>query len=285
MQPTHYYSPTTGQYATQAINQAWAILGVKAMSQTVPAAASEALKDMMTDNGGWGWPGFGEDTDTTAMVIQAIIAAGEPVTSTHVVSGLNYLKAHQNSDGGFNAGWTTDTSNASTARAIQAILAVGQDPLTGTWVISSSNPISYLVHAQQEDGSFLYGGTPNELETRQSVIGMLGRRFPLEIAEVPACYGISGRVGVRVSGNPLPAVTVTAEGWNNSGIKSASDATGCYTISVPDAGNYTLAPFLEGFTFTPGTQTVAVSGTPGHTTYVADFVGETRTHLPLVIRN
>ncbi|MGD8968274.1 MAG: hypothetical protein PVI07_12260, partial [Anaerolineae bacterium] len=34
MQPTHYYSPTTGQYATQAINQAWAILGVKAMSQT-----------------------------------------------------------------------------------------------------------------------------------------------------------------------------------------------------------------------------------------------------------
>lgn len=283
MKPTDYYSPTTGQYAPEAINQAWAMFGVKALSQTVPAAAREALKDMITENGGWGWPGFGEDTDTTAMAIQALVAAGEPVTSTHIVSGLTYLKAHQNSDGGFNAGWSTNTSNASTARAIQAILSVGQDPLTGTWAVSSTNPVNYLVNAQGEDGSFVYGVEPNEVETRQAAVAMLGRTFPLKIAEVPTCYGISGWAK-GVGDSAVPNVTVTAEGWNNSGIESESGATGHYTISVPSAGTYKLTPLKGGFTFTPTSQSVEVSGAPGDITLAPDFAGETRIYLPLIMR-
>jgi len=284
MKPTDYYSPTTGQYASQAINQAWAMFGVEAMSQTVPAAAREALKDMITEDGGWGWPGFGEDTDTTAMAIQALVAAGEPVTSTHIVSGLNYLKAHQNSDGGFNAGWSTNTSNASTARAIQAILAVGQDPLTGTWAVSSTNPVNYLVNAQGEDGAFVYGEEPNEVETRQAAVAMLGRTFPLGMAEVPTCHGISGWVK-GVGDSALPNVAVTAESWNNSGIESESGATGRYTISVPSAGTYILTPLKEGFTFTPTSQSIEVSGAPGDITLAPDFAGETRVYLPLIMRN
>ncbi len=292
--PMDYYDPATGQFAPQAVNQAWAMLGVKAMSQTIPVSATQALKDMITANGGWGWPGWGEDTDTTALAVEALVAAGESPTATHVVSGLNYVKTRQNSDGGFNPGWTSDTSGASTAAAVRAMLAVGQSPLSVTWTISGNTPISYLVGAQQADGSFLYGGSPNEVETRQVAVAMLGRPFPLGRADVPPCYGISGRVtaGRVVSGavttcsagDAMPDVTVTADGWNNSGIKASTDATGAYTLSVPEAGDYSLVPLKSGYVFTPAVQIVTVGGSPGDVVMAEDIAGQYGFFMPLVFR-
>jgi hypothetical protein len=293
--PMDFYDPATGQYASQAVNHAWAMLGVKAMSQTIPVSATEALEDMITANGGWGWPGWGADTDTTALAVEAMVAAGESPTSTHVVSGLNYLKTRQNSEGGFNPGWTLDTSGASTAAAVRAILAVGQSPISVTWTISGNDPISYLVSAQQTDGSFLYGSSPNEVETRQVAVAMLGRRFPLERADVPTCYGLSGLVtegtvmggGMATSGagDPIADVTITAEGWNNSGIKTSTDATGAYTLSVPTAGDFTLTPVKSGHVFSPSVQVVTVSGSPGDVTTVESFAGKLVLYLPVVMHD
>ncbi|HSO27397.1 MAG TPA: hypothetical protein VLS48_04965, partial [Anaerolineales bacterium] len=102
--PSDFYSATTGQYADagDAGFQSWAILGVRALGETAPPQAVAYLKSLQTADGGWEWQtGFGSDSNTTALAIQALIAAGEAPTATVVTEGLNDLKTLQYADGGF----------------------------------------------------------------------------------------------------------------------------------------------------------------------------------------
>jgi hypothetical protein len=192
MRPLDYYSSTTGIFGASFGSglQAWAILGTHALSQVVPASAIGVLKSAQQGDGGWEWsPGWGSDTNSTALAMQALIAAGEPTTAPAVISSLNFLDAAQNDDGGFPYA-SPDTSDVnSTAYVVQALLAAGQDPLSGAWVISGSNPISYLLAMQLPDGSFEWqpGGGANESATRQAVPALLGQPFPLEVATLADC--------------------------------------------------------------------------------------------------
>jgi hypothetical protein len=200
LKPTDYYSPTTGAFASQSINQSWAMLGVRALSQTVPVTAAQYLKDMAQPNGGWEFaPGWGTDTNSTALAIQALVAAGEPVTSSAIVSGLAYLKSTQNiTDGGFpydpNSGWpgAEDSDTDSTAYVVQAILAAGQDPLTDTWKVASSDPISYLLSMQLPDGSFEWqkGYGANLKATQDTIPALLNGPFPTKVADLDGCEAI-----------------------------------------------------------------------------------------------
>lgn len=192
--PSSYYNATTGQYAEGTGFHVWGVLGTLALSETVPAEAVQYLHDLAQPNGGWEWlPGFGTDTNSTALAIQALIAAGEPPTSTLVLNGLAYLKSAQNADGGFpydpNSMWGTDSDTNSTAYAVQAIWAAGQDPLTGTWVISGTNPINHLLGMQLPDGSFEWqpGYGSNGLATMQASAALLGEVLPYRAATVSAC--------------------------------------------------------------------------------------------------
>lgn len=293
LRPLDYYDPISGAYGTDTLYHAWAMLGTASLSETVPVSATEALKDLQVTNGGWEWAaGLGTDTNSTALALQALVAAGEPVASTSIVSGLTYLENAQNGDGGFpyapDSPWGTDSDTNSTAYVVQALLATGENPLTGTWAISDVNPISYLLSMQLADGSFEYqkGGGPNPFATRQAIPALLNRPFPIAVKEVDLGYGISGQLVSRIGGNetPLSGATVEAEGAGDL-FFSTTDATGAYTISVPGPGTYSLTPLLEGFTFTPAALAVEVGGMSGGITPVPDFVGETRTHLPLIMRN
>src|SRR5205814_4908721 len=80
------YSAQTGAYATSAsegfssgaastINQLWSILGLAAAQQPIPTAATDFLISLQERDGGWGF-GSGGDVDTTALVVQALIASG-----------------------------------------------------------------------------------------------------------------------------------------------------------------------------------------------------------------
>jgi hypothetical protein len=293
LRPLDYYDPMSGTYDSATLYHAWAMLGTASLSETVPLSATKALKDLQLPNGGWEWTAeWGADTNNTALALQALIAAGEPVTSTSVVSGLAYLDAAQNADGGFpyspDSPYGTDSDTNSTAYAVQALVATGEDPLTGTWAISDANPISYLLSMQLPDGSFEwqpgYGG--NQFATQQAVPALLNKTFPLSIEELEAGYGIAGQAVTRIGGTerPLTGVMVEAEGAGDL-FFAATDAAGRYTISVPSAGNYGLTPFREGFTFAPSTQTAAVTGTPGDIIPVSDFAGEARVCLPLIMRH
>lgn len=194
LKPMDFYSPTTGLYALGSGPQAWAMLGVAALNQTIPTSATHHLKSLQQANGGWEWqPGFGADTNSTALAIQALAASGEAITSSTIVSGLNYLKSAQNTDGGFpydpNSAWGTDSDTNSTAYVVQALLATGLDPTTSAWTISHTHPISFLLGMQLPDGSFEWqkGFGPNQAATQQAIPALLGRPFPLAKTVLDAC--------------------------------------------------------------------------------------------------
>jgi prenyltransferase beta subunit len=195
MTPSEYYSATAGYYDKENGFHIWGILGTIAMSQPVPAQAVDYLKTQIQSDGGWEWnAGFGSDTNTTALAIQALIAAGEKPTATQVISGLNFIKSAQNPDGGFcydpDSPWGTDSDTNSTSYAVQAVLAGSQDPLTGTWTVSNTNPISYLLSMQQPDGSFLFQPGLSGLEllaTEQAIPALLGRVQPFKVADLKPC--------------------------------------------------------------------------------------------------
>jgi hypothetical protein len=193
--PDAYYDPDTGTYYEGATHQAgiqsWAMLGVAALGEAVPANAVQALTAMANADGGWAFhSGFGgSDTMATAQSIQALIASGTAAEDPAIQNGLTYLKSNQNPDGGFAYSAPGDSDVSSTAYAVQAIIAAGEDPISGTWKIISgsvtTNPIDYLTGAQLADGSFpAYSPL---LATQQAVPALLQRPFPLAVAQVPDC--------------------------------------------------------------------------------------------------
>src|SRR5205823_6603406 len=135
--PADYYNSDTGVYGEGAGHQAWSILGTVALAQSVPANAVTYLKGLQQGNGGFEWePGWGTDTNSTALAIQALLAAGEANNSTAVVNAVAYLATAQNNDGGFNydpAAVSHPSDGNSTSWVVQALVAAGQDPTSGTW--------------------------------------------------------------------------------------------------------------------------------------------------------
>lgn len=177
------YSPTTGAFGNSNWDQAFNMLGWRAAGETVPLTATRLLQARANADGGWGWTASTDsDVDSTALAVQALLAAGDPITSSAIVSGMVYLRTAQNPDGGFpyTPESATDTSsNAnSSAFAVQAILAVGQDPLGAAWTtaVSATTPISFLLGQQQADGGFAFTTPPaNDFATRQVVPALLGK--------------------------------------------------------------------------------------------------------------
>ena len=280
--PISYYDPISGTFSVDTLYQAWGILGTAALSETVPVSAVESLKDNQLPNGGWEWAvDMGADTNATALALQALIAAGEPVTSSSVVSGLAYLEDAQNDDGGFpyspESQWGTDSDTNSTAYVVQALFAAGEDPLTGTWTVTNSNPISYLLSMQLPDGSFEWQKDvgPNQLATQQAIPALLHRAYPMDAVDLESCYGLSGSVsetgavGAQAINDAVSDVTVWAEGAGDLYF-GTTDATGHYTASVPSTGTYDLTPSKGNYVFSPTSRTVEVSGDPGDVTSVEE---------------
>ncbi|MFW6115687.1 MAG: hypothetical protein ACOC7Y_01360, partial [Chloroflexota bacterium] len=301
MTPLDYYDPVSGTFDNDTLYHAWAMLGASALSDTVPLSATQYLGELQQANGGWEWAvGQGTDTNATALALQALRAAGEPVTSTTIVSALNYLDGAQNADGGFpyspDSPWGTDSDANSTAYVLQALVATAEDPVTGTWAISDTNPVSYLLGLQLPNGAFEWqaGSGANVFATRQVIPALLHQPFPLETTALDDCYGISGKVveaqlevgSASPQDDPagLAGVTVWAQGSGDLYFGTAISPTGAYTISVPITGSYTLSPVYGQYVFSPTERTVQVSGEPGEITSVAEFLGEMRIHLPLILR-
>lgn len=193
--PAAHFSPTLGAYSTQNGANAWAILGAVAISEAVPSSAVDYLAAQIQPDGGWEWaPGWGADTNTTALAIQALISAGRSITSSAVLSGLTYFEGLQNSDGGFPyAARDNPTSDVnSTAYVVQALIAAGEDSRAARWTKASGAPFDYLASMQLSDGSFEWqqGTGPNQLATQQAIPALLGRPHPVRQQSLTACPGI-----------------------------------------------------------------------------------------------
>ncbi|HNT77240.1 MAG TPA: prenyltransferase/squalene oxidase repeat-containing protein [Anaerolineae bacterium] len=182
------YHPSTGAYSTTAsagwttgaastVNQLWAILGLAAAQQPVPAPAVHFLLDLQETDGGWGY-GFGGDVDATALVIQALLAS-EQVTPTHpaILAATTFLRQNQDADGawGYSFGGVYSISADTTASVIQALAALGYTPADATWAKAAGNPHTALAAMQAADGSF----SANALGTAHAIAGLSEAPLPI----------------------------------------------------------------------------------------------------------
>ncbi|MDQ4075072.1 MAG: terpene cyclase/mutase family protein [Chloroflexota bacterium] len=147
------YNPDTGRFEGIVTDHAYAMLALSAAGEEIPDQARQALIDLQGDQGGWSFDGEGQpDTNTTALAIQALIAADEPVDSTPIVTALAFLRSQQNPNGGFPyqtpSEFGTESDANSTAWVIQALLAADQN--LSQW----GNPQEFLASLQMENGAF-----------------------------------------------------------------------------------------------------------------------------------
>lgn len=164
---------SSGRYAADDFSQSTAMLGLACTGNSVPAAASSALKaTQIQPDGGWGFGGS-SDPDTTALAIQALLAAGVPKTDASVTKAITYLKTSQLADGGW--GFAPDSNANSTAYVIQSLLAAGESIDIPVYIRQGASPTSYLLSQQNADGSFVGYNIP--LATEQALPALAGRTF------------------------------------------------------------------------------------------------------------
>jgi hypothetical protein len=190
LSPSSYYSPTIQSFSDQTGFLAWSILGALALEEETSATALEEsiayLVELAQPEGGWEWSsGWGRDTNSTALALQALSAAGLPVTHTAITSGLEFLRSGQNEDGGFpyepGGAWGSDSDANSTAYVIQGLLAAGEDPAGPAWRPAGNSPYDFLLSVQLPDGALPWqaGQEANASATQQAIPALLGRSFPL----------------------------------------------------------------------------------------------------------
>ncbi len=181
---TKTYDAATGKYGATSgpLDQAYAVLGLKASSQFIPQNAITALTGTQLADGGWSYDGSaegGSDTNTTAVVLQALAAVGQS-RSTAATSGANYLIGLQTADGGFPFAAGSESDPNSTAYVIQGLVAVGRDPLA--LKKGSNDPLTALRSFQNASGSFrsIYAN-PDAAATIQALPALDLKVFPVQV--------------------------------------------------------------------------------------------------------
>ena len=179
------FSQGTGLYNAQLYVDALAVLALKAAGATIPSAALDALVHGQAADGGWAFTGATQagqsDTNTTSVVIQALVAGGR-APSPAITSALAYLHTAQVADGSFVYQVGAESPPVgdanSTALVVQALVAAGQDPNAATW----HQALAALQHFQNPDGAFRYrDDTPgdNVLATVQAIPALLLKPLPI----------------------------------------------------------------------------------------------------------
>lgn len=196
VRPQAYYSETVGALSSDAGFLAWGILGTLALGEETPAGSVAYLTGLALPEGGWEWsPGWGRDTNTTALAIQTLLAAGTPVSATEIISGLAYLQAAQDASGGIrygaDTGWEGAADANSTAYALQALAAAGQSPYDPAWQVDGVGMVDFLLALQQANGGLAWqpGQEANLSATVQAVPALLEQPFPLRRAALETCAG------------------------------------------------------------------------------------------------
>lgn len=220
------YDVSSGAYGGSIFDQALVVLALANAGRTVPEGAVGYLLAFQTTDGAWNFMGdtaaLSGDTNTTALVIQALVAAGRKDDTGRA---LDYLRRVQNAD----AGWPyqnpspygTETDANSTALVLQAIYAVGQSP--GDWYLDGTDPLGALLALQNANGSFSFQAS-----------------FPGDNA-LATIGAVSAAAGVTLSGVrrvPTSAVPGPVAGEPPSTLPEAGGVT------VPAAGVFVVIGFL-----------------------------------------
>ena len=143
-----------GEYGSDIFSDALAILGLRSAGQAVGADAVAFLKGRQKSNGGWSFDNadqFGEDSNTTAMVIQALLSAGVTTDDVSITGGFTYLQSVFN-HGGFGDAPGLSPDPNSDELGIFAILAA-QRQSDAVWGPRLEQAIQDLVAQQLSSGA------------------------------------------------------------------------------------------------------------------------------------
>lgn len=182
------YDSATGAYNAQRFSDALAVLALP--HDAAPAKATTYLIDQQQADGGWEFQaGWGSDTNTTAVVLMALVSAGR-LTSTVKDRALAYLRTHQKPSGGFeySVPFTPpgDSDPNSDALVIEALLATGENPASAAWSINDKNAETDLLTFQYPNGGFGYSrpgssatAAPDAFSTTQALPALALRFLPV----------------------------------------------------------------------------------------------------------
>lgn len=159
---------------------AYGMMALVATGMPVPETAIEAARGSQIEDGSWAFdgtmdPGAG-DTNTTAMMVQALVAAGS--RDEMVSRAMDYLLATQNEDGGFPYQPGAESDANSTALGLQALIALN-DPVNAE---AQANAETALLGMQNESGAFHYMASApddNAFATTQAIPALAGVAYPL----------------------------------------------------------------------------------------------------------
>jgi len=172
------------------------------------------LKSKLTADGCWEFSdGFGCDTNTTALGIEALLAAGKEPSDSAIEDALDYLEDAQNDDGGWPydpvSAWGTDSDANSTAFVLQALVAAGEDvDDDNRWEASSGKtPLEALIAFQLDSGAFEWqpGSGANFMATYQAIPALLLEPYP----GAPKTPVEEETATPKPTGTPTPAPTAT----------------------------------------------------------------------------
>jgi len=206
--------------------EAYALLGLVAVGETESTEAQayvRHLKIKQLASGGWGKDSSSPDTNTTGLVICALIGAGEDVSAEWMVKALAWLESVQSDDGGFSALTSSPTrsSSPSTELAVMAILAAGKSPVEDPWRSGDADPIVYLLNCQKSGGEIWFeqetAGPAISEYTAFGVISLTGGWLPATMLAPSQAYAISVNKTANVSSAAAGDLILYTISVNNTG--------------------------------------------------------------------
>lgn len=190
-----------GSYGAGVLNATlYAMLAERLAGGAVPAAATTYVRGVQHDDGSWNFAGTASpdgDVDTTALAVQALIAAGASPGDADVQEALAFLAGQHGADGSWSAFGSPDPNSTSVASL--ALRAAGWDPAEACWRDAArpdlagnpyTAPASFVRTQQQADGRI---ASPNDafgvntFATSQAIQGLLAGWLPVVRAEAQPC--------------------------------------------------------------------------------------------------
>lgn len=195
---------------TNAFTQALAIIVLKRAALPFDKALAFQVSTQCPDGGfpiAFGQPACKSDVDGTAMVLQALLAAGEKTASA---KALGWLVAQQKTDGGFPSATAGSNSNT-TGLAVGALVAGGRAE-------AADKAVAYLKSLQvgctgpeAQRGAIAYDSAGFELypAVRATTQAMLGLA-KVSLADVSASSATAGVPAIDCAPAPSSSPTVPA---------------------------------------------------------------------------
>lgn len=168
-----------------------AALGALAGSGSLPPQAIAYLRSNECAGGGFSFSracAFGPDLDTTALAVNAFVAAGLAADPA-VIRAREFALTRQAADGGFTFDAFSSTSGDSTGLGLALIAALGEEAQAHPWrQADGDDPVAVLLALQDAAGAFKFSATDttgNALTTVNAIPGMAGKPLPIRGAAQP----------------------------------------------------------------------------------------------------